>query len=133
MEHQLSFDYMLNKYMLVSDKQDFFRTALPEISKLRTICSSCANLFKVPQTNISIAISKNEGDKTYRIGVESKQAGIIALIYYIPSEARLDIYDSDPKTPLIAWKNRRCVFKNYSELLKVLNLDKLFQPLITGL
>lgn len=130
---QLSFDYMLDKYMLVSDKQDFFRITLPEISKLRTLCSSCANLFKVSQTNISIAVSKREENKVYRLGIESKQSGVIALLYYIPSEGRLDLYDSDPNTPLIAWKNRRCVFKNYSELLKILGIDKLFQPIISGL
>ena len=130
----ISFEYLIYGYLLVSDKQDFFRSTNPEISKLRTILSSCSNLFKVPQSNISIEVSNNEvGNRVYKLNVNNRRDGLICTLYYIPGQGRIDIFDQDLSSPLIAWKNRRCVWKNYSKLLMVLNFDKLFQPLIAVL
>ena len=127
----ISFEYLAYNFMFISNKQDFFRTSNPEISKLRTVQSTCSNLFKVPQNNISIEVSDNDaGNKVYKLIIDSRQLGLICVLYYIPGQGRIDIYDQDPTMPIVAWKNRRCVWKNYSKLLTVLNFDKLFQPLI---
>ena len=130
----LNFDYINLGYSQITDIQDFYKTKLPEIPNIRGLIGGCSRLFKIPQKNISLAISRNEGkDKIYRLGLEDSEKGIIGIVYYIPKEKRLDIYDSDPRIPLMAWKNKRCVWKNYSELLAKLNLEKLFQPIISGL
>lgn len=128
----LSFDYLSYGYMVVSNKQDFFKTNLVEISKLKVLLNSCSTLFKIPQKDISIAISKTDS-KVYRLGIEDKKLGIIGLLYYIPEERRLDVYDSDPRVPLFSWKNKKCIWKNCSNLLGKLNIEKLFQSLISGI
>lgn len=125
-------DYLNYGYMVVSDKQDFFKTNLVEITKLKVLLNSCSTLFKIPQKDISVAVSKTD-DKVYRIGIEDRKLGVIGLLYYIPKERRLDLYDSDPRVPLMSWKNKKCIWKNYSNLLGKLNIDKLFQSLISGL
>lgn len=130
----LNFDYITLGYSQITDIQDFYKTKLPEIPNIRSLIGGCSRLFKIPQRNISLAISRNEGkDKIYRLGLENSGKEVIGIIYYIPSERRLDIYDTDPRIPLVVWKNKRCVWKNYSELLGKLGLEKLFQPLISGL
>ena len=125
-------DYLNYGYMVVSDKQDFFKTNLVEITKLKVLLNSCSTLFKIPQKDISVAVSKTD-DKVYRVGIEDKKLGVIGLLYYIPKERRLDLYDSDPRVPLMSWKNKKCIWKNYSDLLGKLNIEKLFQSLISGL
>jgi hypothetical protein len=125
-------DYLNYGYMVVSDKQDFFKTNLVEITKLKVLLNSCSTLFKIPQKDISVAVSKTD-DKVYRVGIEDKKLGVIGLLYYIPKERRLDLYDSDPRVPLMSWKNKKCIWKNYSNLLGKLNIEKLFQSLISGL
>ena len=130
----LRFDYVAYNYSLITNKNDFFRTSHPEISKLRTLHNSCATLFKVPQNAISIEMSMQEGlPKVYKLVVTNRTIGEICVLFYIPKELRLDLYEPSMAAPLIAWKNRRCVWKNYSELLKILNLERLFQTLIAGI
>lgn len=132
----LKFDYITYNYSLVINKNDFFRTSHSEISKLRTLHNSCSTLFRVPQNAISIEMSMQEGtSKVYKLTISNRPVGIFCILFYIPKETRLDIYDpfSSSGTPLIAWKGRRCVWKNYSELLKILNLERLFQSLIAGI
>lgn len=131
---QLQTNYLDFGYSVVSDIQDFYKTGLTEIPSIRSLISGCSRLFRIPQRNISLAISRNEGkDKIYRLGLEDSEKGIIGIVYYIPKEKRLDIYDMDPRIPLMVWKNKKCVWKNCSDLLERLNLEKLFQPLISGL
>lgn len=132
---ELNYDYLTYGFMEISDLQDFYKTNLPEIPKLRTLIGGCSRLFKVHSRNISVAISKTENsNKVYRLGIYSQdKTTVLGLIYYIPEEGRIDVYDSNPRIPLVCWKNKRCVWKNFSELLQRLGLEKIFQPLITGL
>lgn len=130
----LKFDYVVYNYSLVTNKNDFFRTSHPEISKLRTLHNSCSTLFRVPHNSISIEMSMQDSSpKVYKLIISNRLVGIFCVLFYIPKEARLDIYEPTMAAPLIAWKGRRCVWKNYSELLKILNLEKLFQSLVAGI
>ena len=74
---QIETNYLDFGYSVVSDIQDFYKTGLTEIPSIRSLISGCSGLFKIPQRNISLAISRTEGkDKVYRLGIEDPRKGV---------------------------------------------------------
>lgn len=129
----LKFNYLVFQFMEITDKADFYKTSSPEITKLKNLVSGCTRIFKVPDKNILVSVSKTEGEKVYKLEIIDQKKVSVGIVYYIPKEIRLDIYDTNPQVPLVCWKNKRCVWKGFSDLLQRLDMERLFQPLIIGL
>ena len=51
----------------------------------------------------------------------------------IPKDNRFDVFNADSNIPVIQWKNKKPVFKNYSMLLDKMGLDKLFTKIVNPL
>ena len=100
---------------------------LPETTKLRSLIENAKLLFSLPSSRVILGCA--EGERIYKITLltadVSKQ--VFGFMIYIPDNRQLDIYDvSDQYTPLIQFKSKKAVFKNYSNLLDKAGLDTLF-------
>ena len=124
-------DYLKLQVYPVKDKNDFFKSGIKEATTLRNLCSVCRRIFVVPDTGIKLSVVGESG--IYRIDVYDGniRKSIIGRIYYIPNNRRLDVYDDNGEIPLVAWKSKKCIWKNYSTLLQKVNLENLFLPLVS--
>lgn len=124
-------DYLQSQVSPIKDRNDFFKSGIKGATTLRNLCSVCRRIFIVPDTSIKLSVIGDSG--IYRIDIYdgSIRKTLIGRIYYIPNKRRLDIYDSDTSIPLVAWKSKKCIWKNYSELLQKVNLENLFLPLVS--
>lgn len=125
--------YVILNFSEVIDTADFFRTSgLKEIPKIRSIIDSAKMLFKVPGNAIKIYVA--EGKRIYKIVFYKSTLDKVpfAWLVYLPESRRMDLYDStNPTVPLIQWKNKRPVFKNFTGLLDIIGVDTMFSRLIT--
>lgn len=124
-------DYLKLQVYPVKDKNDFFKSGIKEATTLRNLCSVCRRMFVVPDTGIKLSVVGESG--IYRIDIYDGniRKSIIGRIYYIPNNRRLDVYDDNGEIPLVAWKSKKCIWKNYSTLLQKVNLENLFLPLVS--
>lgn len=129
---EISYNSMI--FSQVTDLADFFNSNLPEMKTIKAIYNSIKLTFGTVEGRIIVQCS--EGDRIYRMQIltNSVHRYPIGWIVYIPIQKRLDLYMADePHLPLIQWKNKKPVFKNYSELLDKANFDKLFTNIINVL
>ena len=114
----------------VANLGNLYKENLPEIPKLRSLIENIKLLFSLPQTNIKVEVA--EGERAYRITLLDRSVQKIPLGYfvYLPLERRLDAYTTEsPGIPLLQWKGRRVVYKNYSPFLDYCGLSQLFSKL----
>lgn len=105
-------------------------SSLPEIPKLRALIENAKLLFSLPSSRIILECA--EGERVYRITLLTTDVKkqIFGFIIYIPDNRQLDIYDvSDQSIPLLQFKSKKAVFRNYSHLLYKAGLDTLFLKL----
>lgn len=130
----LDISYNSTIFSRVTDLADFFSTNLPEMKVLKAIYNSIKLTFGSVEGRIIVECS--EGDRIYRLTVltNSVHKYPIGWLVYIPIQKRLDLYMQDsPHIPLIQWKSKKPVFKNYSELLDKAGLDKIFANIVNVL
>ena len=87
----------------------------------------------MPQSKVKLSVA--QGARIYKFDISNPKQikdQIIAAIYYLPELNRVDLYDYmiSPDIPLIQWRNKKVVFKNYSMLADMAGYDKLFQPIV---
>lgn len=124
-------NYLGMKYAMVADKADFFKSNLPEMIQVRSLYEAIKLLFDLSSERVQIETV--EGARIYRYTLLSPtvQRNVLGWIVYIPLEKRLDIYTvRDFNTPLIQYRNKRPVWKNYSMMLDRAGFDKLFNRLL---
>lgn len=124
-------DYLKLQVYPVNNKNDFFKSRIKGVTTIRNLCSVCRLIFVVPDTGIKLSVIGEAG--IYRIDIYDGniRKSTICRIYYTPSNRRLDIYDNNEEIPLVAWKSKKCIWKNYSPLLQKVNLENLFLPLVS--
>ena len=125
------------QFALVPKIQDFYRDSgkLPEVTGLKMIISGLRGVFKVPQGKISLYVA--EGARVYKINISDPKSPknlIFATLYYIPEEKQIDLYDNmvSSDIPMIQWKNKRIVTKNYSMMADLAGYGRLFQSIIVS-
>jgi hypothetical protein len=125
-----SLDYLYLPGKLIEDREDFYRSGIKEASKIRNLCTICQRLFVTTSKKLNLYIL---GDKdVYRIDIHNKEGRLIAQVYYLPGQMRLDLYDGDdPRMPLFMWKSKKCVYKNIPVLLDTIKVETLLVPLIS--
>lgn len=120
----------LVQFSRVTDYNDFYRTKLPEMVKIRSLFDNLKLLFNIPGDRILIDVG--EGERIYKFTILSKDIKkfVVGWVVYLPLQGRLDLYTSDNPMPLIQWKNKQVIFKNYSMLLDMAGFDTLFRKIV---
>ncbi len=130
----LDLTYMATVFSTVKDLADFFKTSLPEMKIVKRLYNSIKLTFNAPEGRVIVQCS--EGDRLYKFIILSNDVHKypICNFVYIPSLDRLDFYSQDmPHMPMLQWKNKKPVFKNYSEALDRAGMDKIFIGIINTL
>lgn len=130
----LEISYNSAMFSQVTDLADFFSTKLPEMKVLKAIYNTIKLTFGTVEGRIIVQCA--EGDRIYKLVVLTNNIHKypIGWLVYIPLQKRLDLYTQEsPHLPLIQWKNKKPVFKNYSELLDKAGLDKIFANIVNVL
>lgn len=115
----------------VKDLADFYKTRLPEVPQVRGIFNNLKLILSLPGDRIILSVS--EGDRIYKYTILAPgvKKQVLGWLVYIPGAKRLDLFISEtPESPILQWKNRKVVFKNYSLLFDRLGLDKLFDRVV---
>lgn len=116
----------------VKDLANFYKdnASLPETPKLRGLIDNSKLLFSLPSNRVALEVV--EGERIYRISLMSPDVNrlVFGWLVYIPQNRQLEIYTpDDPNIPLIQFKSKKAVFKNYSTLLDRAGLDTIFSKL----
>ena len=125
----LDLNYQVLNFANVQDLNDFYRGTLPEINKIKALVSTLRLLYSLPPDRVILQVS--EGDRVYKVILKNEKKGMMGWFIYIPLQKRLDIYSSnDPNIPLIQWKNKKAVTKNYDQILDYAKIDKVFDRIL---
>lgn len=126
----LNFNYLSFPRKLIEDKKDFYNSGIQESSKIRNLCNICQRIFVTNSKNISLYLV---GEKDiYQIDVFNNKKKLIATIYYLPKQMRLDLYDGENDSmPLFCWKSKQCIYKNISILLETIKVENILSPLLS--
>ena len=130
----LDISYNSTVFSQVTDLSDFFNTNLPEMKTLKAIYNTIKLTFGTVEGRIVVECM--EGGRVYRFTILTNAIHKypIGWLVYIPMQKRLDLYMQEtPHIPLVQWKNKKPIFKNYSELLDKAGLDKIFSNIINVL
>ena len=118
------------KFSLVTDMTEFYKEKLEEIPRIRSFINQIKLTFSLPTDRVILEVA--EGERIYRITLLTTDVKrqVFGFMIYVPSNRQLDIYDvSDQDIPLIQFRSKKAVFKNYSHLLDKAGLDTLFLKL----
>lgn len=115
---------------MIEDKDDFYKSGIPEATKIRNIITTAQRLFVTPSRNIGLSIIEGGCYKISVYGSGTKKS-LISTLYYIPKEYRLDVYDGEGlEVPLFVWSQKQCVVKNVGTVLGALKVETLLMPLV---
>lgn len=127
--------YLMYPSHPVLDKDDFFKSGIPEAPVLRKLDTIIKQILVVNDKQITLNIlGENSGYRFDVLGSGSLKQDFTAQIYYVPKGKILDIYDHTTVgtgTPLVGFRNKKCMIRNFSVLLQTLHLEKLFNPLVS--
>lgn len=117
----------------VINLNDFYKTKLPEIMKIKNLITSIRLLYNLPPSRISLQVS--EGDRVYRIVMRDSKKNIFGWFVYSPLQKTLELYDPEyPKDlPLIMWKDKRIKAENYYRTLGMAGVAKTFNRITSSL
>lgn len=121
-------------YSEVTNNADLFSQNLPEMKKIRSLYNSTKLLFKLPENRVVIFVET--GGRNYRLVLYSPDVSKceIGYIEYNPVENLLSISCDDfPGGPVIVYKGRRIIQKNYSKFLDLAGFDSLFSKLVNSI
>lgn len=129
-----SVDYLKLNFSKVVNKGDFFKGNLPEMIQVRSLYDSIKLLLNLSSDVVIINVSETDRIYSYTILSPTVNKFVLGKVVYLPLLKRLDIYNGDNlELPLIQFKNKKPVFKNYSILLDRAGMDKLFNKLLNSI
>lgn len=123
----LAIQYNSLPFANVEDLGDFFKTNLPEMTKLRSMIEACKLMTDLPSKKVLLTVA--QGERIYKITFLSPGIHNIPIgwFVYIPQQRRLDFYISDsPVIPIIQWKGKKIEFKNYPMIYDRMGFDDMF-------
>lgn len=130
----LPINYGLLVYAEVNKPAELFRDMgnNTESGKVRSLFDSAKSVFGI--TSVNFYISKESG--VYKFVILSgpvRNRQIVGELYYIPKDRRLDIWTAGDTVPILQFKGKGVVFRNYSEFYEKLGFVKLFERLTSNL
>lgn len=127
----LNLNYNLCAWSQVPDVSDFYKSGLPEVKRVRAIVDSVKILFGLPANRIVLEVA--EGKNYYRIAALTNDIHKVPFgwFVYLPGYDRLDLYSLEsPGMPIIQWKNKKVVYKNYYSVLAKAGVEKIFDRVV---
>jgi hypothetical protein len=125
----LDLGYRNLNFAEVSNVTGFFKELSKErLMKVKSMFDNIKISFGINKLNLQIA----EGADIYKFTILSKdhRQYILGEIVYMPSDKRLDVWVTGEFAPLIQFKNKKVVYKNYSEFMDYLGFDRIFDRLV---
>ena len=125
----LNLNYLNISFAEVSDMNSFYRERLPEIPKIRSFITTLRLMYSLPLSRIQLLVG--QGERVYKIIMKDNKKNSFGWFIILPTENRVDLFDySNPEIPIIQWKNRKAVTKNYSQVLINAGIEKVFDRII---
>ena len=125
----LSLDYLKLSFADISDLNSFYRERLPEIPKIKSFINTLRLMYSLPPSRIQVQVG--EGSRVYKIIMKDNKKNIFGWFVLIPLETRVDLFDySSPEVPIIQWKNKKAITKNYNQVLINAKIEKVFDRII---
>lgn len=125
----LNLNYLTISFAEVPDMNSFYRERLPEIPKIRSFINTLRLMFSLPPSRIQLLVG--QGSRVYKIIMKDTKKNSFGWFILIPTENRVDLFDySNPEIPIIQWKNKKAVTKNYDQVLINAGIEKVFDRII---
>lgn len=131
----MDFSHSMMSNTTVFDREDFFRSGLPEMHSLKSLINVASRLFKIPTTNIILSVV-DDIPRVYCLTLleNSVQKLPFGKIYYLPLQKRLEVYDMEnPSVPLHVWIKKKIQYSRTSMLQQKTETHKSFDPLVNTL
>ena len=131
----MDFSHSMMSNTTVFDREDFFRSGLPEMHSLKSLINVASRLFKIPTTNIILSVV-DDIPRVYCLTLleNSVQKLPFGKIYYLPLQKRLEVYDMEnPSVPLHVWIKKKIQYSRTSLLQQKTETHKSFDPLVNTL
>lgn len=131
----LNIMYQNLNYSIVKDRADFFKSPLAEMIYVRSLFDSIKILFGINDNKITLGVS-TDNSRVYKYSIFNPTVNnmIIGCIFYLPLQKRLDIYTLDNfKLPLIQYRDKKIVYKNYNIFFDRVGFSKLFDKLLNSI
>lgn len=120
-------NYNRVSYMDIPNMKEFLAVTTPKtaktLSKVSSLHSKCVATFG--DNNITGHVSLD--NRYFKFNVMEKKMPI-GVVFYVPSENRIDIW-ADGR-PVIQTINKKILYRGYSDLLRILGLDQIFNKLV---
>lgn len=116
----------------VADKDDFFRSGLPEMVSLKSLISVSSRIFNIPTTNVILGVFEDL-PRVYCLDLleQSVNKTSFGRIFYLPLKKRLEIYDSENlNVPLYVWVKKKVQFSRTTILEQKVESHRRFDALI---
>lgn len=129
----ISTEYNNLQFALIENLAAFYRDsgASRPATRLRSMIDAIKVFFKLPATKIKVYVTP--GDNIFKIEMYLPDTSKLPFgwFVYVPKNNQVDLYDAlSPTIPVIQWKNKKAVTKNYSILYDRSNLDNLYRGII---
>lgn len=131
----LDFSHSMMSATTVFDRNDFFRSGLPEMHSLKSLINVASRLFKIPSTNIILSVL-DDVPRVYCLTLleSSVQKLPFGKIFYLPLQKRLEVYDMEnPNIPLHVWIKKKIEYSRTSLLQQKTETHKSFDALVNTL
>ena len=129
-----NFAHAMMSATLVTDKDDFFRSGLPEMYSLKSLMNVASRLFKIPVNNVVLSVV-DDATRVYCFTLLEANVNKLPFgkIYYLPLQKRLDLFDmEDLYTPLHVWVKKKIEFSRTSILQQKSESHRVYDPLINA-
>ena len=128
----LNVDYNKLVFAEVKNVTGFFKEeAGANAMKVKSLYDSIKLTFGL--NSLVMMVAQEADVYKYVILGQDVRKTVLGSIVYIPKDKRLDIWLPGDILPMLQFKGRSVVFKNYAALLDKLGLDRMFDKLIVNL
>ena len=125
----LNLNYLGLNFAEVPDMNSFYRERLPEIPKIRSFINTLRLMFSLPPSHIKLQVG--QGSRVYKVEMMDTRNKSFGWFILMPTENRVDLYDfTTPEIPVLQWKNKKAVTKNYNQVLINAGIEKVFDRII---
>ncbi len=128
--------YLYYNVSPIPQKDSFLQeSAIPGIASLRKIIGEVRRMLIIPDKQLYLFALGDHIDG-FRIDAYGgrQEKDLIMRVYYLPGEKVFDIWDPESVVgsgmPLLGWRDKKLIFKNYSSLLQAIKVENLFSSLI---
>ena len=125
----LDLNYLKTSFADITDLNSFYRERLLEVPKIRSFINTLRLMYSLPPSRIRLQVG--QGSRVYKVIMMDNKKSVFGWFILMPLENRVDLFDySNPEIPVIQWKNKKAVTKNYDKVLINAGIEKVFDRII---